>query len=87
MPNEETPEAMPEVGRPRILAGETGLAKALCPPMTEEMRKEFLEQLQIALDAGGCVYSPDSNNVDYAMTWSETPQGSEYWNNWYTVTR
>ena len=68
-------------------AEDTGLAKALCPPMTEEMRKEFLEQLQIALDAGKCVHSPNAKCVDTAMDWAETPQGMSYWENWYKVTR
>ena len=67
-------------------AEETGLAKALCPPMTEEMRKEFLEQLQIAMYAGS-VLRPNSNNVDRAMIWTDTPQGYAYWNNWDKVTR
>ena len=67
-------------------AEETGLAKALCPPMTEEMRKEFLEQLQIAMDAQS-VQNTNSNNVDRAMIWTDTPQGHKYWNNWDKVTR
>ena len=67
-------------------AEDTGLAKALCPPMTEEMRKEFLEQLQIAMYAGS-VLRPNSNNVDRAMIWTDTPQGHNYWNNWDKVTR
>ena len=67
-------------------AEDTGLAKALCPPMTEEMRKEFLEQLQIAMDAQS-VHNTNSEDVDRAMIWSDTPQGHNYWNNWDKVTR
>ena len=67
-------------------AEDTGLAKTLCPPMTEEMRKEFLEQLQLAMYAGS-VLRPNSNNVNRAIIWAETPQGSIYGSNWDKVTR
>ena len=71
-------------------AEDTGLAKALCPPMTEEMRKEFLEQLQIAMDSSeftNCVHAPHAKDVNIAISWAATPQGHNYWNNWDKVTR
>ena len=71
-------------------AEDTGLAKTLCPPMTEEMRKEFLEQLQIAMDSEehrGCVRNTEALDVNRAIIWAETPQGSIYWSNWHKVTR
>ena len=51
--------------------------------ITDEEYDELRKELKFAKDEG-CYVAFDARNLDEALVWADSPQGSDYWSDWHS---